>query len=158
MQPEHTEFMRRAIVLARQSGSDSAGGPFGAVIVKNHDIVATGINRVVGTNNPTAHAEITAIEEACQVLKTYDLSGCVLYTSCEPCPMCLGAIYWARIRTVYYASTRDDAAGIGFDDAHIYKELALPMNERETAFVQLLQDEAQTVFQDWQSKPDRAQY
>lgn len=158
MLPNHDKFMRLAIELSKQSGDGDAGGPFGAVIIKGSEVIATGTNNVVGTNNPTAHAEITAIEVACQKLSTYDLSDCILYTSCEPCPMCLGAIYWARIKTVYYANARDDAADIGFDDSYIYNEFARPMPERQVAFVQLAHDEARQVFRDWKAKPGRVSY
>ena len=152
------EFMQLAIKLSSQGMDSDTGGPFGAVITKEGQIIATGINKVVSTGDPTAHAEIIAIQNACKALGTYNLDGCVLYTSCEPCPMCLGAIYWAHIGTVYYANTREDAANIDFDDSYIYEELSKPMAERKTTFVQLGQAEALQVFHDWKEKLDKVVY
>lgn len=152
------EFMKQAIELSRQGMDGNIGGPFGAVIVKDDQVIATGNNAVTSTNDPTAHAEVTAIRTACQKLSTYDLSDCTLYTSCEPCPMCLGAIYWARIKTVYYANTREDAADIGFDDSYIYDELSKPMSERTITFTRLGQDEARQVFHAWSTKSDKTPY
>jgi len=146
---EHEKFMRMAIELSKQNVKGTVGGPFGAVIVKNGELVAASANQVVQQNDPTAHAEVSAIRLACQQLGTYDLTGCVIYTSCEPCPMCLGAIYWAHINIVYYGNTRVDAAEIGFDDHFIYKEMELPMNQRKLQIIQLLRDEAISAFKLW---------
>ena len=138
--------MRMAIKLAEQNVKESIGGPFGAVIVKDGQVIAESSNRVIQQNDPTAHAEISAIRLACRQLGTYNLQGCIMYTSCEPCPMCLGAIYWANIGTIYYGNTKADAAAIGFDDHFIYKEMALPMPQRKLPIVQLLRDEAIGAF------------
>ena len=136
----------------------SGGGPFGAVIVRNGEIIARGENRVTVCNDPTAHAEVSAIREAAARLGTYDLSGCEIYSSCEPCPMCLGAIYWARLERLYYAGTRADAANVGFDDAHIYEELPLDPSQRELPTQTLLREEAQRVFEAWAEKADKKEY
>lgn len=136
----------------------SGGGPFGAVIVRNGEIIARGENRVTVCNDPTAHAEVSAIREAAARLGTYDLSGCEIYSSCEPCPMCLGAIYWARLDRLYYAGTRADAANVGFDDAHIYEELPLAPSQRELPTESLLREEAQIVFEAWAEKADKKEY
>ena len=149
--------MREAIKLSAESVR-SGGGPFGAVIVRNGEIIARGENRVTVCNDPTAHAEVAAIREAAARLGTYDLSGCEIYSSCEPCPMCLGAIYWARLDRLYYASTRADAANVGFDDAHIYEELPLDPSQRELPTESLLREEAQLVFEAWASKLDKKEY
>jgi tRNA(Arg) A34 adenosine deaminase TadA len=134
------------------------GGPFGCVIVRKGAIVARGNNRVTSTNDPTAHAEVTAIREACAALGTFLLEDCELYTSCEPCPMCLAAIYWARIPRVYYGNTRADAAAIGFDDDFIYRQIPLPPEQRALAMQPLLRAEAQATFKGWAAKPDKARY
>lgn len=147
-----------AIELSEQNVKGAAGGPFGAVVVKNGVVVAASANQVVQQNDPTAHAEVSAIRLACQQLGTYDLSGCVIYTSCEPCPMCLGAIYWAHIGTVYYGNTKADAADIGFDDHFIYKELELPMDQRKLQIVQLLRDEALSAFKRWTDSGSKIGY
>lgn len=139
-----------AIRLSEDNIEKGLGGPFGAVVVKDGEVIAESANKVVPENDPTAHAEVSAIRLACKALNTYDLSGCVIYTSCEPCPMCLGAIYWARIDKIYYANTKADAAAIGFDDHFIYNEIASEMNTRKLPFVQLLRDEAQVAFKRWQ--------
>ena len=136
----------------------SGGGPFGAVIVRNGEIIARGENRVTVCNDPTAHAEVSAIREAAARMGTYDLSGCEIYSSCEPCPMCLGAIYWARLDRLYYAGTRADAANVGFDDAHIYEELPLDPSQRELPTESLLREEAQLVFEAWAKKADKKEY
>ena len=149
--------MREAIKLSAESVR-SGGGPFGAVIVRNGEIIARGENRVTVCNDPTAHAEVSAIREAAARLGTYDLSGCEIYSSCEPCPMCLGAIYWARLDRLYYAGTRADAANVGFDDAHIYEELPLDPSQRELPTESLLREEAQLVFEAWASKLDKKEY
>ena len=150
-------FMREAIKLSAESVR-SGGGPFGAVIVRDGEIIARGENRVTVCNDPTAHAEVSAIREAAARLGTYDLSGCELYSSCEPCPMCLGAIYWARLDKLYYAGTRADAANVGFDDAHIYEELPLEPSQRELPTETLLREEAQRVFEAWAEKTDKKEY
>ena len=150
-------FMREAIKLSDESVR-SGGGPFGAVIVRDGEIIARGENRVTVCNDPTAHAEVSAIREAAARLGTYDLSGCEIYSSCEPCPMCLGAIYWARLDKLYYAGTRADAANVGFDDAHIYEELPLEPSQRELPTETLLREEAQRVFEAWAEKADKKEY
>ena len=152
------EFMRRAIELALEGVRANQGGPFGAVVVKDGAIVGEGFNRVLGSNDPTAHAEVTAIRDACRRLKNFHLDGCELYTSCEPCPMCLAAIYWARIAKVYYGNTRKDAARIQFDDALIYREVAKPISRRMLPMRQLLRAEAAPAFREWQAKADRVRY
>ena len=148
--------MRQAIRLSIDMMRCGKGGPFGAVVVKGNKIVGRGCNEVTSSNDPTAHAEIVAVRDACRRLKTFQLTGCDLYTSCEPCPMCLSAIYWARLRTIYYANTRKDAARIAFDDDFIYREVALPMRRRKLPMKQLLRDEALTAFVEWQAKNGRA--
>ncbi len=154
----HERFMRLAIEQARRGMSQNEGGPFGAVVVRRGEIIALGNNRVIGTNDPTAHAEIVAIREACKRLNSFQLEGCVLYTSCEPCPMCLGAIYWARPEKVFFACTREDAADIDFDDAFIYGEITAPVHERRIEMQQLLRAEALEVFDLWKNKPDKTLY
>ncbi len=153
-----SDFMREAIWLSREGMQGSRGGPFGCVIVKDNAVVGRGNNRVTSTCDPTAHAEVVAIREACAALKTFDLTGSSLYTSCEPCPMCLAAIYWARVDVIYYANTRVDAANIGFDDDLIYREVALAIEHRSKTMKPLLRDEAQAVFQEWMRKEDRIPY
>ena len=147
---EHEKFMQIAIKLSEQNVLQGLGTPFGAVVVKDGKLVAKSANKVSATNDPTAHAEVAAIRLACKKLKTFDLSGCVIYTSCEPCPMCLGAIYWAKIEIIYYANTKADAAAADFDDQFIYSELDKPMNKRKLPTRQLLRDEAQQAFKLWQ--------
>lgn len=154
----HEDFMRRAIALSREHMEAGHGGPFGAVIVKDGEIVGEGWNQVTTANDPTAHAEVMAIREACKRLGTYDLSGAMVYTSCEPCPMCLGALYWARVAGVYYANTHTDAAAINFDDAFLYKEIAAPPEARSLRMSRLLADEAIAVFEAWKAKPDKRPY
>jgi guanine deaminase len=154
----HEKFMRMAIELAENNVVQRQGGPFGAVIVKDGMVVARSANRVVPTNDPTAHAEVSAIRLACQELGSFSLEGCVIYTSCEPCPMCLGAIYWARIDHIYYANTKADAAAIGFDDQFIYDELDLPMANRKLPIIQLLRDEALQAFKLWETSEKRTEY
>jgi guanine deaminase len=155
---DHDKFMRMAIDLAENNVTQGQGGPFGAVIVKDGMVVARSANKVVPTNDPTAHAEVSAIRLACQELETFSLDGCVIYTSCEPCPMCLGAIYWARIDHIYYANTKADAAAIGFDDQFIYEELDLPMDQRKLPVVQLMRDEALNAFKLWETSEKRTDY
>ena len=150
--------MRAAIELSRTKMRANCGGPFGAVVVCRGEIVARGWNQVTSTNDPTAHAEVTAIRAACKKLKTFHLAGCELYTSCEPCPMCLAAIYWARFKKVYYANTRRDAARIQFDDDEIYREVARPISRRQIPMRQLLREEALKVFAEWEAKPDKVRY
>ena len=149
--------MQEAINAAFE-GMRQKGGPFGAVVVKNGEIVGKGSNCVTETNDPTAHAEIVAIRDACKKLGSFQLEGCEIYTSCEPCPMCLGAIYWARPDKVFYACDKDDAADSGFDDAFIYKELELPASERKVPFVQMSREEALSVFAEWNEKEDKTEY
>ncbi len=150
-------FMREAIRLANES-VERGGGPFGAVIVKDGEVVAGSSNSVTIDNDPTAHAEVNTIREACRKLRTFDLSGCTIYTSCEPCPMCLGAIYWARIGKIFYGNTRKDARDIQFADDFIYEELDRPMNERTVPIVPLLRDEALHTFRLWTEKTDKTEY
>lgn len=142
--------MNIAIRLSEENLSGASGGPFGAVIVKNNEVVAQSANTVIATTDPTAHAEIAAIRLACKALNTHNLAGCIIYTSCEPCPMCLSAIYWAGLDAIYYANTRKDAANIGFDDEAIYNEIALDMADRKLPFVQILHAPAQEIFKKWQ--------
>jgi len=158
MEEQHLKFMQHAIALAERNIHECMGGPFGAVIVKNNVIIAESQNLVTSTNDPTAHAEVSAIRKACEKLQTFDLSGCVLYTSCEPCPMCLGAVYWSRLSRVYYASTRADAAAAGFDDEFIYKELGLPAAQRQLSTHQILADEANVVFKLWNDSENKTPY
>jgi tRNA(Arg) A34 adenosine deaminase TadA len=155
---DHDQFMREAITLSHKNIQEGKGGPFATVIVKNGTVIARGTNLVTSTNDPTAHAEIVAIREACRVLGSFQLDGCDIYTSCEPCPMCLGAIYWARPKSIYFANTRDDAAKIGFDDRTIYDEFARPHNQRKIQMIQLMRDEALVAFREWQEKNDKIPY
>lgn len=155
---DHTAFMRRAIQLSCQHMEANDGGPFGAVVVVDGKIVGEGWNCVTSTSDPTAHAEVQAIREACKTLGRFDLKGAVLYTSCEPCPMCLSATYWARIEKVYYANEQADAAAINFDDAFLYRQLGLPRERRTLVCEQILRDEALEVFRAWDIKPDKVPY
>lgn len=158
MNNQHQKFMRAAIELAQKGMDHNEGGPFGAVIVKDGEIVGRGNNQVTSTNDPTAHAEVVAIRNACENLSVYQLDGCIIYTSCEPCPMCLGAIYWARPDKIFYACSRQDAADINFDDAFIYDEIPLPIHERKISMEQVLQAEGQLVFKKWEEKGDKSLY
>ena len=151
------ELMQRAIDLAVENVRNG-GGPFGAVIARGGEIVAEGVNRVTSQHDPTAHAEVQAIRKACSELNTFDLTGLDIYASCEPCPMCLGAIYWAHLDHLYFAGTKDDAARIGFDDAFIYKELPLPIHERKLPTEAMKNAEAQAPFVAWQEKDDKVKY
>ena len=151
------ELMREAIRLSIENVANG-GGPFGAVIARNGEIIATGVNRVTANNDPTAHAEVSAIRSASQRLGTFNLSDCEIFTSCEPCPMCLGAIYWARLKKVYYANTKADAKAIGFDDSFIYDELALPQDKRKLPAEAMLRNEAIKAFKAWQGKEDKTEY
>lgn len=152
------KFMREAIELSRRSMNTNDGGPFGCVIVKGEEIVGQGWNQVTSTNDPTAHAEVVAIREACKNMGTFQLNDCEVYTSCEPCPMCMGAIYWARPLKVYYANTREDAAGIGFDDSFIYRELKCALHERKIPMINTGAREALLVFDEWISKTNKIKY
>jgi tRNA(Arg) A34 adenosine deaminase TadA len=146
---DKNKFMQAAIDLARENLKFKNGGPFGAVIVKNGKIIGRGVNTVTTNNDPTAHAEVNAIREACENLNTFRLEGCDIYSSCEPCPMCLGAIYWARPRKLFFATSREDAAKAGFDDAEIYKELELPFTKRKLPTEQLMKSEGEEIFKTW---------
>lgn len=152
------KFMREAIALAAEGMRSGRGGPFGCVVVRGGEVIARGCNRVTSENDPTAHAEVTAIREACKKLGKFSLEDCELYTSCEPCPMCLAAIYWARIPHVYYANTRADAAAIGFDDNFIYEQIPLPLEQRSLTMKPLLRSEAQDAFAEWVKKADKVRY
>jgi tRNA(Arg) A34 adenosine deaminase TadA len=154
----HRTFMRHAVRLSAERMREGAGGPFGAIVVKDGRIIAEGWNRVTSENDPTAHAEVTAIRRACEALQSFSLKGCDIYTSCEPCPMCLAAIYWARLDRVFFANSRDDAARIGFDDALIYAEVSKPVEHRIIPTVKVPLPEAEAVFAEWQAKPDKIQY
>ncbi len=158
MNDQHQTFMRAAIELAQQGMNNNEGGPFGAVIVRDGKIIGRGNNQVTSSNDPTAHAEVVAIRDACKNIGAYQLDGCIIYTSCEPCPMCLGAIYWARPDKIFYACSRQDAADINFDDAFIYDEIPLPIHERKISMEQVLQSEGQQVFKNWADKGDKALY
>jgi len=151
-------FMRKVIELSIDNVRSGKGGPFGALVVKDGEIIATGTNQVTTTLDPTAHAEVVAIREACRALSQFQLSGCEIYTSCEPCPMCLGAIYWARPSKVYFGNTHADAARIGFDDSFIYQQLQVTANERTIPMIQLMRDEALAAFEEWERKTDRVSY
>lgn len=153
----HKELMREAIRLSEENVING-GGPFGAVIARDGEIIATGVNRVTANHDPTAHAEVSAIREACRKLGTFDLNGCVIYTTCEPCPMCLGAIYWAHLDKIYFGNNKTDAKNIGFDDSFIYAELELARDKRKLPSEILLNDEAIKAFQMWESKDDKIEY
>ena len=152
------KFMREAIAQSFEGMRRGEGGPFGCVIVKNGEIIGRGNNRVLMNNDPTAHAEVTAIRDACQNIQYFQLEGCVVYTSCEPCPMCLGAIYWARPERIVYACTREDAAEIDFDDESLYGEFTKPMSERQIPIQPLLREEGLIAFQEWKNKQDKTLY
>ncbi len=154
---KNEDFMRKAIELALENVK-CGGGPFGAVIVRDGEIVATGVNRVTANNDPTAHAEVSAIRAACTRLGTFDLSGCVIYTSCEPCPMCLGAIYWARLDKIYYGANQHDAAAVNFDDSFIYRELELKPADRHKPVENILHDEALAPFDLWRTTENKTEY
>ena len=149
--------MKRAIALSIES-ANKTGGPFGSVIVKDNKIIAEGSNKVTSTNDPTAHGEIVAIREACKKLKNFSLIGCELYSTCEPCPMCLSAIYWARIEKIYYANTRKDAQKIDFDDSFIYSEFQKNINKRKIPMIQMMKNEALKAFELWDKKTDKVKY
>jgi len=155
---DHEHFMREAIRLSEEGVRSGRGGPFGCVVVRGGQVVGRGNNQVTSTCDPTAHAEVVAIREACQRLKTFHLDDCTLYASCEPCPMCLSAIYWARIPSVFFGNTRKDAAAIGFDDEVIYREIPLPPEKRRISMEPLLRVEARTAFGEWAKKADKVRY
>jgi tRNA(Arg) A34 adenosine deaminase TadA len=158
MNNDHTYFINRAIALAQQGIQLEKGGPFGAVVVKDNNIIGEGFNQVTSCNDPTAHAEITAIRNACKSLENFSLSGCVLYTSCEPCPMCLGAIFWARLDAIYYAGDRRDASDAGFDDALFYEQINLTSQNRVIPQVQLERKKALEVFSEWKNMNKKTTY
>jgi guanine deaminase len=153
-----TEFLTKAVELSRYGMENNYGGPFGAVLVKDGRIVGQGFNRVTSTNDPTAHAEVTAIRDACSNLGTYDLKGATLYTSCEPCPMCLSASYWAHVGKIYYANTQKDASSIGFDDHFIYMELKKDVDDRNLPMIHVPLEDALDVFRTWAEQPDKKRY
>jgi guanine deaminase len=154
----NSEFMGEAIRISLEMMRANKGGPFGAVVVRNGKIVGRGCNQVTSTNDPTAHAEIIAIRDACSNLKAFKLNECELYTSCEPCPMCLAAMYWARLKKVYFGNTRKDAAEIGFDDEFLYTQVALPIKERSLVLEQCCAEEARHAFEEWKNKIDKIPY
>jgi guanine deaminase len=158
MQKPREEFMREAIRLSAENVESGRGGPFGAVVVKDGRIIARGANEVTSSNDPTAHAEVVAIRKACQALGSFQLEDCEIYCSCEPCPMCLGAIYWARPRAIYFANTKSDAAAIDFDDAFIYEEIERPIDERKLFTRQLMRDEALSAFERWKTSTKKIEY
>ena len=158
MNNEEEMFMKEAILLSVTNVTEGKGGPFGAVIVKDGKIIARGANEVTSSNDPTAHAEVVAIRNACKTLNTFQLDDCDIYTSCEPCPMCLGAIYWARPARLFYANTKADAAAIQFDDQFIYEEIAAPLHERKLFTKQLLRDEALVAFRLWKDSNAKVEY
>ncbi|RYZ51251.1 MAG: nucleoside deaminase [Chitinophagaceae bacterium] len=152
------KFMREAIALSKQGMENGDGGPFGCVIVKGDEIVGRGNNKVLATNDPTAHAEVVAIRDACKHLNAFQLADCEVFTSCEPCPMCLGAIYWARPKAIYFANNRQDAAAIGFDDSMIYDEMTTEMSQRKIPITSLGREEALKVFEEWTRKENKTNY
>jgi len=152
------KFMQEAIALSRSGIINNEGGPFGCVIVKDDKIIGKGNNRVILDNDPTAHAEVVAIRDACKNLNSFQLEDCEIYTSCEPCPMCLGAIYWARPKMVYYANNRQDAAEIGFDDSMIYDEIGMDLNNRKIPIIALRKEDALKIFEEWKDKNDKTLY
>jgi tRNA(Arg) A34 adenosine deaminase TadA len=154
----HEDFMKEAILLAIKGLKNNEGGPFGCVVVKDGKIIGRGNNQVTSTNDPTAHAEVVAIRDACKNLGTFQLDNCMIYTSCEPCPMCLGAIYWARPSQIYYACTREDAANIQFDDNFIYQEISKPLVERAIPIIPLFREEGLKAFEAWKNKQDKIEY
>jgi tRNA(Arg) A34 adenosine deaminase TadA len=154
----HRPLMARAIQLSLENVRSGRGGPFGCVIAKEGNVIAESVNQVTATNDPTAHAEVLAIREACQKLRSFELKDCYLYTSCEPCPMCLGAIYWARLKKVYFGSLASDAAKAGFDDSAIYAEIAQSHEQREIPMIQMMRDEALVAFREWEAHPGKIPY
>ncbi len=158
MKNRDQHFMKIAIALAEEGMKSNQGGPFGAIVVKGDEIIGRGSNQVTSTNDPTAHAEVTAIRDACRNIDTFQLTGCTVYTSCEPCPMCLGAIYWARPDRIVFGGTRKDAAAIGFDDEFLYKELVTPIDQRVIPTIQMERAAVLKVFKDWEAKEDKIVY
>ena len=158
MTEQQQQFMREAIRLSIANVEENKGGPFGAVVVKEGRIIARGTNRVTIENDPTAHAEVVAIREACKILNSFQLTGCEIYASCEPCPMCLAAIYWARPDKLYYANSKEDASAIDFDDLFIYEEIAKPVNERNLFTQQIMRDEALQAFEKWKTSTNKIEY
>lgn len=158
MTEQDKHFMERAIELSHHAMNENSGGPFGAVITKDGEIIAEGANQVTSANDPTAHAEVTAIRKACKKLNSYQLEDCTIYASCEPCPMCLGAIYWARPKKVFYACSREDAASIDFDDQFIYDEIKKEVDAREIDFIQMMRSDALKAFKSWEKKSDKIKY
>ena len=158
MESRIKEMIQLAVELSAEGMKRGDGGPFGSIIVRNNEIVGRGWNQVLKTNDPTAHAEVVAIRDACSRLKTFDLTGCEIFTSCEPCPMCLGAIYWARPDRVFYANTKEDAAAIEFDDSFIYSEIHLPNSSKKIPLIHVQEPEALKVFENWAKKTDRIRY
>ncbi len=154
----NTAFMDEAIRLSVETMSEGKDGPFGAVVVKDNNIIGRGANAVISTNDPTAHAEIIAIREASKNIGSFTLEGCEIYTSCEPCPMCLAAVYWARINTIYYANTRHDARAAGFDDVHLYEEVAMPSDRRSITMKNIMREKAIKAFEEWKRLPGRIIY
>lgn len=150
--------MRQAIALATENVTSGRGGPFGAIVVRDGKVIASGVNQVTATNDPTAHAEVVAIRRACHALGTFQLHGCTVYTSCEPCPMCLAALYWSRCDNVYYGNSATDAAAIGFDDSFLYEQVALPIDERTLPMQRLLSEEAIASFNAWRTQPNKIEY
>ncbi|MFL5729942.1 MAG: nucleoside deaminase [Cytophagaceae bacterium] len=155
---QELNFMNEAIALSLQGMRENKGGPFGAIVVKDGIIVGKGHNQVASSNDPTAHAEVVAIRDACKNLNTFQLDGCEIYTSCEPCPMCLGAIYWARPARVYFGNTRKDAANIGFDDSLIYDEISVDLDSRKIPMIRIGEKEAAKAFEEWRKKEDKIEY
>jgi tRNA(Arg) A34 adenosine deaminase TadA len=155
---EERAFMRHAVRLSAERMREGAGGPFGAVIVKDGKVIAEGWNKVTSANDPTAHAEVVAIRLACETLQNFSLAGCDIYASCEPCPMCLAAIYWARIDRIFFANTREEAAAIGFDDEFLYREIPKPIADRSIPTRHIALPEAKAVFAEWEKKPDKVEY
>jgi guanine deaminase len=151
-------FMTRAIRLSVENARSGRGGPFGAVVIRDNQIIAEGVNEVTARKDPTAHAEVLAIRHACEKLGTFELKGCELYASCEPCPMCLSAIYWARVSRVYFAGVAADASRFGFDDSEIYLEIAKPIPDREIPMVQIMREQALEAFRAWEERPDKTRY
>jgi guanine deaminase len=158
MNKENAVFMLEAIRLSVDNVEKGMGGPFGTVVVKDGKIIARGVNQVTSSNDPTAHAEVVAIRKACEVLNSFQLEGCEIYTSCEPCPMCLGAIYWARPEKLFFANTKEDASGIKFDDQFIYEEIAKPIEKRKLFTRQILREQALEAFKKWEQSPDKKEY
>ena len=158
MEDQHEQFMEAAIALSFEAMRSGKGGPYGAVVVKDGEIIGRGMNEVTSAHDPTAHAEMTAIREACTHLASWHLEGCELYTSCEPCPMCMAATYWARIDRVYYGNTKEVAAQFGFNSQIFYDELALPRDQRQILMLPLMAEEAVVAFEEWEALPDKEEY